>query len=146
VSSGRKRVEALQAALAPVESKITLGIFQAIDAELNEAADVRRTSPERRRHLLQLLHFCRSLDSALKAVILALGVNPQKSMGLCLQQLRDPPLGLITGSEYQNFYDDVCKPRNRFMHEASAFPNSTYETSVHLGNIESCFCQILKLI
>jgi hypothetical protein len=149
LSAGRKRVETLQAALAPARSKINPVVFQAIDEELNEAASVRRKSDERRRKLLKIVHYCKELDTTLKLVISSNGETPKWSLGPRFRQMLPPPknkLNLISQSEYDNFIDVVCKPSNHFMHDASAFPNSAYEAAYHLGNIGASFCQILKLI
>jgi len=139
----------LQAALAPLQSKFRPAVYRAVDEELDEAASVRHSSPERRRHLLQVFHFCRALDTALKEVIEINGTNPEKTLGRCFRQMLPPPKGemsLINQSQYDNFYADVCEPRNRFMHEANAFPNSEYETAIHVGNIAACFCEVLKFV
>ena len=147
MSAGRKRVETLQAALKAASPQFNSPTYQAIDAELGEAASVRRTNPERRRHLLQIMHFCRALNTALKQVVSNHGGNPDRAtMGQCFTQMTNPPMNFITEETRNNFVKDVCEPRNTFMHEANAFPGSAYETAIHLGNIAACFCQILTLV
>ena len=146
MSTARKRVETLQATLRGARTRFKAATYQAIDNELNEAASARRVSPDRRRHLLQIVHHCRALDSALRQVVDNNGGNARNAtMGQCLRQLLNPPMSLIDKKTYDNFQNDVVHPRNTFMHEADAFPSDAYETSVHLGNIELCFCQIVAL-
>jgi hypothetical protein len=146
LSAARKRIETLQVELKAAELSFPAAVFRAITEELGEAESVRRTMPERRRHLLQIMHFCRALDTTLKQAAYGPSGGAKKTMGQCFQRLLDPPLSLITRGQYQTFMDDVRDPRNRFMHEAGAFPNSTYEASRHLGSIGACFSEILKLI
>jgi hypothetical protein len=108
---------------------------------------VARVTPERRRHLLQLLHATRDLDTALKEVIRGSGVSPRNSLGPVLHQLTQIPAGApghLTHADYNRFMRTVRVARNKFAHEANAFPRSARETEGILSEIEVCFVRAVR--
>jgi hypothetical protein len=137
--------------LAIVLSKATVPISQvmrnAIEAELRERVGAARVSPERRMHLLQVFHSCRALESAMKEIVRTYINNPANSIGDLLQQLSRIPqgnAGHIDVSSYNYFMRTVRNHRNRYMHEANAFPTTSNQANQILSDIEACFVAIVK--
>jgi hypothetical protein len=142
-----RRVATLRAIAQAARARTASQVFVHIDQELQEFGEVNRVSPERRRHLLQLLHANRALETALKEIIRSYGTKPKDSLGSVLTQLTLIPFGkpgFLTATNAGRFKQTVRVARNRFAHEANAFPRSARETENILGEIEACFVLAVK--
>jgi hypothetical protein len=145
--SNARRVNTLRAIAAGARGRIGSAAFVHVDHELQELGSVAHIAPEKRKHLLQLLHATRALDTALKEVIRSYHITPQHSLGPVLKQLSQLPLGApghITTADYVRFMSTVRVARNRFAHEANAFPRSARETESILSEIEVCFVKAVR--
>ena len=146
----RKRIESMRTLIAgsvigahPAEANL-------IDHELADASSTTSVPQLPRRRLLQILHTTRSLDSFLLCFLGHHTVpgNP-KSIGQYLKALVDNgghptllPLSAMTKNRYQT---SITNPRNRFMHQAGAFPATEGEVMQILSEMQACIADILLL-
>ena len=140
--SSLRRVNTLRAIAKSARTRIGSNIFNHVDQELQELAAVARINPEKRKNLLQLLHAIRSLETALKEVVRSHGISPGHSLGPIFRQLESIPYGqpgYLNAANARRFGQNVRVARNRFSHEANAFPRSARETESILSEIEACF-------
>jgi hypothetical protein len=91
MSAGRRRFDVLRVVAAGALARTSLQGFADVDQELQELASVRRVTPEKRRHFLEVVHGMRALDTALKEVVRSYGFRPEHSIGPLLYQLSQFP-------------------------------------------------------
>jgi len=142
-----RRVATLRAISKTAGARTGSAVFVQIDHELQELADVIRIHPEKRKNLLRLLHGCRALETALKEMIRSHGVTPRHSLGPIFRQLSQIPYGqpgYLNAANAQRFGRTVRIARNRYTHEANAFPRSTREAESVLSEIEACFALTVR--
>jgi hypothetical protein len=145
--SNSRRVLTLRAISQSARARTNSHVFNSIDRELQELAAVARVLPEKRKNLLQLLHAIRALETALKEVIRSYGVQPAFSLGPVFKQLTQIPYGhpgYLSIANARRFHQTVRIARNRFAHEADAFPRSAREAESVLSEIEACFLLVVK--
>ena len=142
-----KRLQTLRALTAAAQSRSGLMSFNHVDHELQEIGRSGKVSPERRRHLLQVFHGMRALETALKEVVRSHGLNPSISLGGVLHQLacfpRNHPAHL-NKKELSRFLKNVKDARNKIMHQANLFPNNSKEAETALGEISACFSLLVR--
>lgn len=137
-----RRILTLRAIAQSARARTGSPIFNQIDQEIQELGDVSRVTPQRRKHLLQVLHACRALETALREVLRSYGINPQTSLGPLFRQLALIPAGqpgFLTPANARRFGRTVRGARNRFTHQANAFPRSSREAEDVLSEIQTCF-------
>lgn len=142
-----RRVQTLRAISQGARARTGSNVFVHIDHELAELASVAHVSPEKRRNLLQLLHAVRALETAIKEIIRSYGIQPAYSLGPVFKQLTQIPYGTpgyLSSASARRFNQTVRTARNRFAHEANAFPRSARETESILSEIEACFVLVVK--
>jgi hypothetical protein len=147
VSAGRQRSQALRAIVAGAKHRTGGHGFVDVDQELQELAGVRNVRPEKRRHLLEVLHGMRSLETALKEVVTSHGLTPQRSIGSILHQLAQLPpahVSHLDNRSFSRFMNTVRVDRNRFMHQANVFPRTAREVNRILGEIAACFSLLVR--
>jgi len=145
--SSPRRIETLRALAKGAHTRIGSAVFVHVDHELQEISAVARVTPERRKHLLQVLHAARALETALKEIIRGHGVSPRPTLGGVLHQLASIPRGqpgYLAGNHVGRFGATVRDVRNRFAHSANAFPRSFRETEQFLDEIERCFALAVR--
>lgn len=149
MSFHRARVDTIRAIVAGSPSVSAHHSFAAISDELEEVKSLMRVGLVRRRHLLAVLHATRALDVTLKTFVAELGLHhaPSISLGASLKHIeRSAPT--ILGAAFtmrQRFQSSIVTSRNRYMHEAGAFPASDYEIRVLLAEMEHCLVVVLAL-
>ena len=147
MSATSARINTLRALVAGAQSRTGTSAFNDIDQEIQEVGWCNRVSPIRRRHLLQVFHGLRALESALKEVIRSHGFVPGMTLGEVLHQLnRFPPThpAHLDASSLNRFLRSVKDERNRLMHNANVFPRSTREAERAFGEISACFTLLVK--
>jgi hypothetical protein len=147
MSAGQQRSQALRVIVAGAKHRTGGQGFVDVDQELQELAGVRNVRPEKRRHLLEVLHGMRSLETALKEVVRSHGLTPQRSIGSVLRQLSQLPPARVShldNRSFNHFMSTVRVDRNRFMHAANVFPRTAREVNRVLGEIAACFTLIVK--
>ena len=148
MSTAKKRIDTINAIItgsaisSEHECNLVLG-------EFNEVHRCSRVSPDKRKHLLQVLHSTRALDSALSAFIRihALQVKTP-ALGSYLYSLTNhSKVGLqtLTQSERVRFQNEIVKKRNTFMHEAGSFPNQERVVSNLLSEMQACLSRVASL-
>jgi hypothetical protein len=148
MSAAKDRISALRALVAGAQSRTEVHNFNDVDQELQEVGWSNNASPERRKHLLQVFHGMRALESALKEVVRSYDVSPKNSLGDLLRQLNkdfppNHPAHLDTGS-MKRFWRSIRHDRNRLMHQANKFPRSSREADSIFGEIATCFSLLVK--
>ena len=106
-----------------------------------------RVTPEKRRHLLEIMHGMRALETALKEMVRSLGLTPRHSIGSVLHQLAQLPprhASHLNQRSFNHFMNTVRVDRNLYMHAANAFPRTAREADRILGEIAACFTLIVK--
>jgi len=147
MSASKKRVETIRAVVQSVQLESSTATLVAVDHELQEAGNVHRITPERRRLLLEVFHLLRALETAMKDILAANQVPAEHSLGNLLKQLsRLPPTsrGHLPMRYKHLFHNGIRVHRNLLMHQANAYPTSARQAQTILGEIESCFLMILK--
>lgn len=144
MASHRARIAALSALIASASMPATQR--QRVSDEFDAVVVAARTRNVPRRHLIQLLHATRGLDSGTSQIILSSGGTLQPSLGAMLYWLRNTGIGGMTLPEatrhhYQTTIVDV---RNRYVHEAGAFPTDS-ELLLLLSEMEACLFDVLSL-
>jgi hypothetical protein len=147
MSASSKRLQTLRSLAAGAKPAWNPKALNRVDQELQEAGRVGRISPEKRRHLLQVFHGMRGLESALKEVIRSHGLNPQDTLGKVLHQLNRFPASHaahLNGKELNRFLHSIKNVRNRFMHEADSYPRTAREADQILGEIAACLSLLVR--
>lgn len=142
-----RRVETIQALAL---SRGFLGpLQQVVFDELDEVKAVERTPLVRRRHLLQLLHATRALDTTLREFTRTFNCVPKTpSLGGYLVALATSatstvsPLPEASRTRYQS---SIVSRRNRYAHEAGAFPATEAEVGRLLSEMEACLAEVFAL-
>lgn len=107
-----------------------------------------------RRWLLQVLHSTRALDSCLKATTILGGCLPaqtnRRSLGGYLHALKNgpvnPPLtNTLPAASLTAYQGAIVGVRNKYMHEAGAYPATETEVGTLLSCMESCVVEVLRL-
>ena len=149
MSGYSRRVQTVRALVAG--SVIAANTIQmtAIDLELEEAAKTVRIPQPSRRRLLQVLHTTRALDSSLREFLAVHQVPPGNSLGSYLKRLRDnnahPVIAPLPAASRTRFQTRIVDLRNRYMHEAGAFPATKGETMQLLSEMHECLVEVLAL-
>ena len=147
MSFQKSRVDAIRALLAGSQSVSKSSNFTAIVTEWDEVKSLSSIALLRRRHLLAVLHSTRALDDTLKAFVKyhKLSSTPSKSLGNSLKFLQDAPPGTLTSAftMRSHFQNTIANVRNRYMHEAGAYPNSDYEVRTLIAEMEHCVTVVL---
>lgn len=149
MSFHRARVDTIRAIVAGSPSVSAHHSFTAISAELDEVKSLVHVGLIRRRHLLAVLHATRALDVALKTFVSELGLHslPSTSLGKSLKCI-EQSAPTILGSSFtmrQRFQGSIVALRNKYMHEAGAFPASDYEVRTLLAEMEHCLVVVFAL-
>jgi hypothetical protein len=121
--------------------------FADVDQELQELSSVFKVTPEQRRHMLEVFHGMRALETALKEMVRSYGFSAKDSIGGVLHQLAKLPSnhsGHLDQKSLNRFTNTVRKERNRFMHNANEFPRSARETNLILGEVAACLTMVVK--
>ncbi len=151
MSTYHRRVQTLQVLLSgspPIASHANEAYV--IDGELEEAGKTVKIPQLPRRRLLQILHTTRSLDSSLACFLNHHGITPnRKSLGGYLIELETipvpGPIGALPAASRTRYQQNIVKLRNRYMHEAGAFPATDGEIMTLLSEMHSCLTDVLNL-
>ena len=127
--------------------------YPKIRLELKEAESVQTVSKEKRRHLLQILHLTRALDSTLAEFTDHYGckqLNPRQkpTLGAYLYNLRDhlsPLINKLPEASRSRYQNTIVDKRNNYMHNAGEFPANSHEITVLLQEMSTCMAEVLAL-
>lgn len=125
-------------------------IVQTEFGAVHEACRIRK--PNRRR-LLEVVHSARALDSSLKAFVQHHGCQETGkrlpcAMGGYLHALEKHSvvgLGKISAIQRKQFQTAIVDIRNRFLHEAGAFPLTDKEVDTLLSDMHACLAAVAAL-
>ena len=107
----------------------------------------------KRRHLLQVLHSTRALDSCLKEATILAGCCPplnKQSLGGYLTALVNGPVALpflnvLPQASFTAYKSSILAHRNKYMHQAGAYPATDAEVGALLSSMEACVTEVLGL-
>lgn len=117
-----------------------------VDAELAELGGCDRIKTVHRQRLLKVLHAGRAIDTTLGVILQANGQAPNHGIGARLKQLSSlapATRGYMDGTTVGAYRNSVAKVRNRYAHNAGAFPTSTLETAKFVSEVHACMTLIL---
>lgn len=143
-----RRIQAIQALLAG-SAISTSSAYAVIDSEFTEVIRTRRVRQDRRRQLLGVLHSTRALDTALKAFTALHGITVRPpALGKYLSALEThsrPGLSRLPNAQRLQFQLNIVDVRNRYMHEAGAYPANDAEIQTLLSEMDNCLITVLSL-
>lgn len=119
--------------------------------EFNEVVRINSIRPLNRRCLMQVLHSTRALDSTLAVFLRVRGVRLQdgeRSLGAYLRRLRNHGVAgmtLLPHREQQHYEHNIVRPRNRYMHQAGAYPPGIHDIQRLLNEMHACLVRALNL-
>lgn len=127
-------------------------------AEYGEVYAVRKIRRGTRRRILEVLHSTRALDSALSHFVGHHGCRGRtrsgrparapNSLGGYLMALRDHTVaGLrrLPAAQQSHFQSHIVDVRNRYMHEADAYPVGDREVQLLLAEMDACLAAVVRL-
>jgi hypothetical protein len=129
---------------------------------LKEFEEVKRVDSmaieEKTRRLLQILHSTRALDSTLAAFINNYGYtdpsDPSKKVKslygylhlICFGNPATANIRRLKESDLKKYQQEIVHERNRYMHEADAFPRDDLEILLLLSEMNECLAKVFSLI
>jgi hypothetical protein len=143
-----RRIQAIQTLLVG-SALSTSPSFAVINSEFAEVIRTKRVRQNRRRQLLGILHSTRALDSALKAFTTLHSITVHtSSLGGYLRALEihtRPGMSQLPNAQRRQFQSNIVNVRNRYMHEAGAYPANDAEIQTLLSEMDNCLITILSL-
>jgi hypothetical protein len=113
---------------------------------------------EKIRRLLQILHSTRALDSTLAAFINNYGytdplypIKKVRSLSgylhlICYGNPATANIRKLEESDLKKYEQNIVHKRNRYMHEADAFPMNDLEILLLLSQMDECLFKVFSLI
>ena len=151
------RIETLQVIAASL-----LGNTIPCQKVLKEFEEVKRVDSmaieEKIRRLLQILHSTRALDSTLAASIKNYGYtdpsDPSKKFKslygylylICFGNPATANIRRLKESDLKKYQQKIVNERNRYMHEADAFPIDDLEILLLLSEMNECLAKVFSLM
>lgn len=149
MSLHKQRIRLIQALIAGNPAIFSNGLHGTIQTEFSEAYQVRRVRSRQRRHLLQVVHSTRALDSALRVFINYHGCTSAQSLGGYLWSLaRHHSVSLnsqLLTQDRRRFQNSIVDIRNRFLHEAGSYPTTDNEINTLLAEMQDCLVVVFRL-
>jgi hypothetical protein len=149
MSHHRRRIRTIQAIIAGSPAIVNDPLYDVIIREFDEVYCARRVRIRDRRRLLQVLHSTRALDTCLRVFIDFHNCPSARSLGGYLRSLqnhRSPTLrGRLSHPERHRFQNSITNNRNRYMHEAGAYPTDDNEVAQLLSEMQDCLLIVLAL-
>ena len=150
MSSHLRRIKTLQALIAGSVAVPAKPQYSMIQDEYAQVVGAKNVSGRNRRRLLQIVHSTRALDTCLQVFTAFYGCSPQQpSLGGYLRQLgghgSTTLKGALSTAHRSRFQKTIVDVRNRFMHEAGAYPQSDQEVGALLSEMQSCLVEVLSL-
>ncbi len=149
MSTHIRRIRAMQALLAGSVLSVRSS-YATIYNELNEVTLAGRIQRQGRKQLLQVLHSTRALDTSLQELLIHHGITIRRnpSLGTYLRAFVHhtvASLGQLPDAQRTHYQNAIVGVRNRYMHEAGAFPASNVEIQNLLAEMQNCLIDILSL-
>lgn len=117
-----------------------------VEEELSELGSVERAKPVKRQRLLKIIHASRAIDTTLGVILDVNGITPLHGIGKRLAQLKTlPPAtrGYIDHPTMVTYRASVAGVRNKYAHNAGAFPTATLEVEKFVSEVQACMVLIL---
>jgi len=103
-----------------------------------------------RRYVLMVFHSARAFDTTLKNFLDHYGLRTrrQHSIGSYLNILEnhtDPSIGNLSNIENNTYKAGIANVRNRYLHEAGAYPAGNNEIFALLAEMDACLTRVFSL-
>lgn len=103
-----------------------------------------------RRQLLQILHSTRALDTSLRELMVYHGIPTRRrnSLGQYLRAFGNHTVvgvGRLPDIQRRHYQVAIVDQRNKYMHQAGAFPQSDAEIRSLLSEMQSCLFDVISL-
>lgn len=144
--SRRSRHKLMQALVRASAAYYTEPRCKEVESELEELGNCTRTQPLKRQRLLQVIHAGRSIDTCLSIILAANGVSAGHGIGGKLNQLKSlhpSTRGYLDHATATAFRISIADKRNRYAHNAGAFPTSTNEVDTFVSEVHACLSMVL---
>jgi hypothetical protein len=148
MSSAKKRIDTLNVIVTGsiIASEHECNLVQ---GEFNEVYRCSNVMPKQRKHLLQILHATRGLDTAL-GTFARLHAIPYRTPALgayiwSFANHSKAGLQHLTEAERKQFQSEIVDKRNHFMHQAGAFPNQDKVVNKILSEMQTCLARVSAL-
>jgi hypothetical protein len=156
MSNHKSRLDTIRVLLSGSREIGNAGPYSLILSELNSVMTASMISDDRKRRLLQILYSTRALDTVLITFIrercefltVAITPDPGKGMGDYLKWLERNNINGVAkmpGTSREAFMRRIVDKRNRYMHQAGAFPRDDAEVAQLLSEMEACISQVVAL-
>ncbi|MGH9763152.1 MAG: hypothetical protein ACREDR_10775 [Blastocatellia bacterium] len=149
MSDHKRRIRAIQALVAGSAALASDPAYGAIQTEFGEVYRARKVRSKQRRRLLQILHSTRALDTSLKRFNIYHSCPRGVSLGGYLKALQNHNTASLrrrlSATECRRFQNSIVDQRNRYMHEAGAFPLNDNDAAFLFAEMEDCLAIALNL-
>jgi hypothetical protein len=149
MSSHSARVDTIRAMIAGCSAISSSIKSSEIDKEWQEVKKLSSVSHVRRRYLLSVLHSTRALDDTLKVFVTHHGLSRARygTLGSSLKCLAAAPSGKFSApfTLQAHFQSTIADSRNKYMHQAGAYPGSDREIRVLISEMEHCISVVVAL-
>lgn len=149
MSSNRNRILTLRALISGCPAISSNHNHNNIDNEFSEVYRARWVLIKERRWLLQIIHCSRALDSALSIFISFHQCGSGHGLGAYLKLLTNHNsatlLRHLSQRARSRYQGSIVNNRNRYMHQAGAFPANSGEIRKLLSEMQDCLVEVLAL-
>lgn len=149
MSFHKSRIDTLKCLVAGSKSLSAIPYRSIIECEFDEVKNLSNINIPKRKYLLSVLHSTRALDTSLKRFVSYHGLSNKvsTSLGASLKYIQDSPPGILNApfTLRVRFQNSIVKERNRYMHEAGAFPSSDNEIRRLLSEMDHCLSVVVNL-
>lgn len=152
MSAHANRISTIRALLAG-SSAASWPDYSRIDDEFNEAKNVGRLAPLRRRRIFEVFHASRATEGVLRAFVYNNNcLSPNKpnpcSIGQYLFALHahvNSQRSNLSSSERHQFQQRIAQKRNQYLHRAGEYPRSQHNVAILLSDMYACIARTLAL-
>lgn len=121
----------------------------ALEAEYRQVIDVAILTPPQRKHILQILHSTRALDSTLRAILDHYSIRGDAdALGKYLYKFRDHRnrhISNICDATRMHYQTTIVQIRNLHLHNAGSYPNNDLDVYALIGEMNALLALIATL-
>jgi len=128
---------------------LTTSNINKLKTEFRQVIDVDSITPQKRKHILKILHSTRALDSTLKAILDHYRIrNGKHSIGQYITQLTNhslTTLGKLSVSERAKYQREIADIRNTHLHNADSYPKNDREVNQLISEMQALITRVNNL-
>lgn len=149
MSGHKARIDGIRAMIAGCHAIHSSHKNSLINNEWMELKNLANITHIPRRHLLSVLHSTRALDDTLKAFVDHHKLSAKKygTLGSSLKFLEAAPVGKFSApfTLRTHFQSTIVDVRNKYMHQAGAYPANEREIRTLISEMEHCVSVVVAL-